>query len=47
MLFALTFADNSFQDSGSALFANAPNTLMSGGTQKVSLSCELYKRFSR
>jgi hypothetical protein len=45
--FPFAFADNrQIQDSGSGLFANAPNTLITGGAIDVSLSCRLYKQFS-
>ena len=41
----LPFADNrQIQDSGSGLFANAQNILITGGTFVVCLSCGLYKR---
>ena len=41
----LAFTDNhQIQDSGSALFANAQNILITGGTFIVSLSCGLYKQ---
>jgi hypothetical protein len=41
----LAFADNcQIKDSGSGLLANARNTLITGGTFVVSLSCWLYKQ---
>ena len=39
----LAFADNcQVQDSGSSLFANVQNIVITGGTFVVSLSCRLY-----
>ena len=41
----LAFADNSqIQDSDSGLFAYAQNTIITGGTFVVCLSCRLYKQ---
>ena len=43
----LDLADNcQIQNSGSALFANAQNVLITGGTFVISFSCGLYKQFS-
>ena len=39
----LVFTDR-FQDSGSGLFANAQNILITGGTFIVGLFCSLYKQ---